>query len=452
MKRENIEKWSLGYQLLRYYIKFGVRRYYKQFIMEGKENIPDNEPVVIAPVHQNALMDPLVILLFIKRQPVCMARADIFKSPLLIQILTFFKILPIYRLRDGFSNLQNNDEIFDKAVDILSNKKMLIILPEGGHAGYRYLRPLKKGIGRIVFKAEELSDYKLGVKIIPAGIEYGNYVKFYQNIYIKFGKPIEVKDYIEKYKENPNKTIANLTTDMADRIKANMINIENKTYYKLYNNLREIYKYRLKDKLKNKSVKFPDKFNADRKLIEYLDIEFEKNPDAIDGLSTKVIKYSRGLKKLNLRNWLFNRKKYSFIVMFIQSIIQLASLPIFIYGYLNNYFPYKIPVLLGNKIKDAQFRSSIKNVSSLVLFPVFYIIQFLIVKAIFDYTIALLYLASLPITAYFALYYYFALKKLRGRFIYTSKVRRKDASILQLINLRKEIFEETDRIVDLYKE
>ncbi len=87
---------------------------------------------------------------------------------LLRSFLYFLKILPVYRIRDGFSTLKANDEIFLKTIDVLKNKNGLVILPEGDHVGFRRLRQLKKGICRVAFQADEATDFNLKIKIIPS--------------------------------------------------------------------------------------------------------------------------------------------------------------------------------------------------------------------------------------------------------------------------------------------
>jgi hypothetical protein len=91
------EKWSPGYWCLRKYICFADWLVNKKTIITGRKKIPDNTPLVIAANHQNALSDPLAILLHLKVQPVWLARADIFgKSKFIDIILKFLKIMPVF--------------------------------------------------------------------------------------------------------------------------------------------------------------------------------------------------------------------------------------------------------------------------------------------------------------------------------------------------------------------
>ena len=150
MGKDQIEKYSRRYAILKSLAGFWQNNiFYRKVIVLGLDNIHPDDHVIFAPNHQNALMDALAVLFTHKGQPVFLARADIFKKKIIASILYFLKILPVYRLRDGFNSLKGNDEIFNKTIDVLKNKNGLVILPEGDHAGFRRLRQLKKGICRV---------------------------------------------------------------------------------------------------------------------------------------------------------------------------------------------------------------------------------------------------------------------------------------------------------------
>ena len=74
---------SFGWFLFSKVIHFYLRLFYKRIIVEGKEHIPVGCPVIFAPNHQNALMDPLVVHFAARMQTVFLARADIFRIPIL---------------------------------------------------------------------------------------------------------------------------------------------------------------------------------------------------------------------------------------------------------------------------------------------------------------------------------------------------------------------------------
>ena len=79
-------------------------------------------------------------------QVVFLARADIFKGKMLIRILTFLNIMPIYRIRDGYENVKRNDEVFEKTNQVMRNRyNPLGIFPEGNHGDRRRLTEPCKG-------------------------------------------------------------------------------------------------------------------------------------------------------------------------------------------------------------------------------------------------------------------------------------------------------------------
>ena len=289
--RENIEKWSWKYWLLRHYQDFIFRLYFKTEIV-GLEKLPPNTTLIFAPNHQNALMDALGMLsLYPNWQPIFLARADIFKKPLVIKILTFLKIMPVYRIRDGFENLSLNDEIFLKTMDVLNNKNGLIILPEGNHAGFKRLRQLKKGIARIAFQAEDASNGTLNIHIVPVGLEYSNYVRFHSKFLIRIGQPFEVSKYLDLYHQNKALAYNALIAELEQGMKKEMIHIKDEEHYDAYITLCDLFTERF---IKNRKLPKTQnqKFLIDKDLVTKLDDLKEANATKFVDLMAKADKYN----------------------------------------------------------------------------------------------------------------------------------------------------------------
>ncbi len=115
MGKSNIERFSKRYAVLKSILKIWHNNFfYRRVIVLGRDNIDPNDNLIFAPNHQNALMDALAVLFTLKGQPVFLARADIFKKRFIASILYSFKLLPVYRIRDGFGTLKENDDISKK--------------------------------------------------------------------------------------------------------------------------------------------------------------------------------------------------------------------------------------------------------------------------------------------------------------------------------------------------
>ena len=204
MGKENIEKYDLFYLLLKKYADFWHNNiFYRKVIAYGKDHLDFSVPTILAPNHQNALMDALAIICTLERQLVFLARADIFKKKLVARILYRLKILPVYRIRDGFENLKQNDDTFHDTLRVMEHRNGVVILPEGSHDVHRKLRQLKKGICRIAFQTAEASDYKKEINIVPVGIEYSHYWRFRQVLTVVYGHPIHVSEYYRFIQAEP---------------------------------------------------------------------------------------------------------------------------------------------------------------------------------------------------------------------------------------------------------
>ena len=189
------------YNLLSPLVKFGTRCHYNGFVIRGTENLPRDGAYIIAPCHQQALMEPLAVLRFAPKPPVFLARADIFAKPAVRTILTFLKIMPVYRIRDGQDQLGRNKEIFDRCRDVLLDGYPLCLMAEGRHNNRHHLLNMGKGMFRIAGETQQaLGDYPL--YIVPTGIDFDEYERSYSNVVVNIGKPIAVQPFMDDYRAN----------------------------------------------------------------------------------------------------------------------------------------------------------------------------------------------------------------------------------------------------------
>lgn len=448
MAQHNIEKWDPGYALLKPYVNLVYRLYYRRISITEKSNIPKNAPVIFAPNHQNALMDALAVLYAIPGQLVFLARADIFRNKIIARILTFLKLMPVYRIRDGYNSLQNNEQVLNKVSDVLSAKRPLVIFPEGNHGHQRKLRPLKKGICRMALQAEEKNNFGLGLYIVPVALDYENYYKFHKSLLIRFGKPIAVDPYRDHYQANPSRAYIQLKNDIAKGLKDVMLHVKSSDYYDMINNLREIYRRKMLKRMKIRRLDPYSKLMADRKLAEVCDDQIYENPGEAEILNNKVDQFQRYLDRLKLKPWLFERKKHSVTGLLAAAPPFLLFFPVFLYGLVNNLFPFFLPGLANRNVKDPQFHSSIRYGGALVLFPVFYLVQLIIFSQFIDNGwLRLGYLLSLPATGYAAYQYYRLFKRWWAKWRYYM-FRRKHHQYYQKIHqLRNKIIQTVDRWV-----
>lgn len=397
-RRDDIEKWSMGYHLLKMYGSSLFHIYFPKEVV-GLDKIDFNDILIFAPNHQNALIDALAVLYTKEWQPVFLARADIFKKPLLEKILTFLKIMPVYRIRDGFSNLQLNDAIFQKTLEILQNKNSLVILPEGNHDGHRRLRQLKKGIARIAFQAEEATGNTMNIKIVPVGLEYTHYYKFGSPMLIRFGEPICVSQYYNRYKENPAVANNELMEELASKMKEQMIHIGSEEHYQAYETIRTnfapimVAQKALRNSLNNQ-------FLAAKALISELDNLAATNSAKFNEVIASANRYAQITERLGFNPNLSTSSLHKALGLLLRIPALASTLSVFIFGFANNILPLSAVAAVSSKIKDPQFVSSVRYGLGIFAFPIFHGLQAIAFWAITGNALwALCYLASLPISA-----------------------------------------------------
>jgi len=410
------EKWSLGYWMLKQYIRFVDWIINNKTILLNSDKIPKNKPILFTPNHQNALSDPMSILLHTRFQPVWLARADIFKNKLVIAILQFLKIMPVYRMRDGKENLAKNEVTFTNSVKILENNGALALFPEGAHTGKRQMIAHKKAAPRIVFMAEEMAKENLNIQIVPTGIYYSSYWKFNRNVIVNFGDPIPANQFLEEYKENPNAAALAMRNKIYDGIKPLVINIKSKKHYNDFENITELYGQHFLNR-QNKKYTIVNLFKSNKKLAESLDNLEHKVPDKIDDLVKKANSLRLLIKKYKLRSWLVNKPQKNFFQIVLNKLILLIGLPVFLYGFVFNAIPFlTIDTIVRKKIKDHAFWSTFFLSLGLIVFPIFYLIElFTIFPLLPGIWLKLAFLISLPIAGKLAFKWYILIRKTIGR-------------------------------------
>jgi 1-acyl-sn-glycerol-3-phosphate acyltransferase len=435
MGKENIEKYSSGYALLKLIAGFWHNNvFYRKVIVLGKENIKPDHHLIFAPNHQNALMDALAVLFTHKGQPVFLARADIFKRKMIASILYFLKILPVYRIRDGFSSLKGNDEIFTKTIDVLRNKNGLVILPEGDHSGFRRLRQLKKGICRVAFQSDEATDFSLKIKLIPVGLEFSHYSRFRQVLTVVYGKPIEVSEFFGLYKESPERALNELRTRLSDEIKGIMVHIESEKDYEAIDELRNMINGRYSD-----DIKIPKIFR-DRTLINKLNLLKTSDLPAYEKICSLTLQVKQEAKELNTDYRLLMKQKHplGWLIAGLAGIF--ITFPLFIFGNIFNLTFLELPTWQTRKIKDPQFVSSMKYGISLILAFVFLPVYLVLSLIIFHpWWLGLLIFFSIPLSGLFGWNYYLLYRRIMGGFRIRNYIISRDKKFALLRNEHQEL-------------
>ena len=376
-KVKKIQDFNLAYAILRYYVDITLKLSYRNIRYVGRENIPQDGAVIYAPNHTNALMDALVILAMDRRAKVFVARADIFKIPILAKIFAFLKIMPIMRMRDGLDEVRRNNETIEKAVDVLRDKVPFCIFPEGQHQAKYSSLPLSKGIFRIAFQAQEMMP-DVPLYIVPVGIRYGNFFRFRSTVSVHVVEPINVGEFIAAHKEQTTQEQMNIMReDLTERMKSSILYIPNDDDHEAkYEVCATIVKAQAK-KVKQSSAEplheLDAHFQANRLTVKQIDRLMDEQPERAAellklGREAAVLRRSRhiSLDSISIKYPVLSRilKLLFFIVALPYCIpVSVLTLPIKL-----------VCMFVCHLMKDKAFHNSARYLVNLVLWPILMII------------------------------------------------------------------------------
>ena len=149
-----------------------------RFEVSGMENIPKTGAYLLCANHISAF-DPIVIAVFMKRQPRFMGKKELFESWFLNK---FFKALGAFPVDRNAADMQ----AFRSSMDVLKQGHGLLIFSQGTRM--KDFEDSKSGVALFALKS--------GAPIIPVGIR-GSY-KFRSKIKIQAGSAIFMDQYAGK--------------------------------------------------------------------------------------------------------------------------------------------------------------------------------------------------------------------------------------------------------------
>ncbi len=124
------------------------------FRVTGRENVPMEGPVIIAPVHVSYL-DPMLVGCTAPREISYMAKQELFKNPLLAALIRSLNTFPVRR---G----ENDSAAIREALRLLQAGRALLVFPEGTRGDGEALGQVQAGL--------MMMAKRTGAPIVPIGL------------------------------------------------------------------------------------------------------------------------------------------------------------------------------------------------------------------------------------------------------------------------------------------
>lgn len=402
MGRKHIYDKDILYDLLRPIVDWCVKHSYRKVEVKGKENIPSDGAVIIAPNHCNTLMDALVVLRAFDNESVFGARADLFNKPFIAKLMYFVRILPMVRQRDGLRNVLKNNETQEVIVEILENKVRFCMYPEGKHRPAHSLQALGKGTFRAALAANSKFGEKMPVYIVPAGIEYGDYFRYRSTSLLTFGEPINVTEFVKELDtENDVQMIEPLRKELSARMSKLITFLkDDENLYKKW----ALTKMLAIDKgldYGNFGTSLYKSMLENRAIASNIDNACEEEAAKMADLLEKVESFEKKRKKKGMSIYSFTKKNTPLRAV-EKTFAALVGLPYYIFSAIVSSPMWLTYYLLKSKTRDKAFHNTVgfgvKLGLGLVLYPIYTALAFCFMD--WPYALATL-LLSIPSYSYF---------------------------------------------------
>ena len=161
------------YSILRFVIGLPFKLFFN-LKYEGLENIPNCGSIIIAGNHQ-AWFDPILIAIKVKYISSFMAKAELFRIPILNIAIKLVHGFPTRRKSTDVSSLSNAEKYIRKGYN-------LTIFPEGTRSKDGKIGRAKSGVALVACRC--------GVPVYPVGISFKRHLHFRSKITVRFGKPL----------------------------------------------------------------------------------------------------------------------------------------------------------------------------------------------------------------------------------------------------------------------
>jgi glycerol-3-phosphate O-acyltransferase / dihydroxyacetone phosphate acyltransferase len=185
--------------------------FFREIVIEGRENLPASGPLILASNHPNDLLDPLLTLFFSPTFRLRhIAKSTLFQVPLIGFILRRMRAIPVLRHKEAQGPIDYTS-FFNECVEAFREGDAIVIFPEGGSSETPFIGPLKTGVARLHFLAREQG---IDVPIIPVGINYEEGSIFRSSVLLLVAQPVDCSRFEALHASDPTAAIQELTTEI----------------------------------------------------------------------------------------------------------------------------------------------------------------------------------------------------------------------------------------------
>lgn len=368
------------YKIVRLVFQIAQRLFFGRVEVQGIENVPKSGPVLLVANHVNALVDPLVIAVYLDRPLTLTAKHTLLKNPVFGLLFRAFNVITFQRSEDvgKGAGKSRNLAALDECTRRLQAGGAICIFPEGKSHSESQLRPFKYGAARIALDYTEFGSQYDDLQIVPAALHFEKKDRLRTSVWLRFGDSISMSAWRAAH---PQGDPPELTSEIEKHVWDLTHNFENERESLLLNWASEVLVTQgtLPPMLGLDEGTYVKRLELLSRLKSGYEQLNEEHPHEISDLGERVQSYRAELYRLGIAPAEvyipMHPLRAAFFVLRELELF-LVGFPVAIWGVINHMAPLLVVRALSQMLTDDEDQwASNTLLPSIVLFPLFYVVQ-----------------------------------------------------------------------------
>jgi glycerol-3-phosphate O-acyltransferase / dihydroxyacetone phosphate acyltransferase len=361
---------AIAYCLVRTLARWVLEVFYRRIEVVGIEHLPESGPLIVTANHQNALVDPMLLLGLVPRRMVPVAKAPLFRHPVIGPFLRIVGALPVLRRQEGNVDPTRNRETFAAASARLGAGHAVLIFPEGTSQPEPTLMPLRTGAARMLLEAEATRDGMLGVALVPIGLVYHEPGTFRAGrALLSIGERVTTEDCVALYDRDPEGAAHRLTDRLSAALRRQIVEADDRETLRLLRALESIAHAGVPSDARAATARTAWMQGAMRAYRHFRETE----PARVARFRADVERYLADLERTGLSDrGLAQPYSAGDVLRYAlrAGISLLLALPLAAWGLASHVLPYTLTSLILRRIKpEPDEEATYKIIGSVVIYP-----------------------------------------------------------------------------------
>ena len=392
-------------------VQIALRIYFQRIEVTGLEHVPLDTPVIFVMNHPNALVDPVFLLCLAPRRVSFLAKAPLFRMPVIGYLVKAMDSLPVYRQQDEGADMRKNQETFIAARKLLAGGGTIGICPEGVSHDAPGLKPIKTGAARISLAAVSTGEVS-NLKIVPAGLYYTSKTSFRSSALLYFGNPISVTPVTLDSDGSPPRDAVRQLSDHIEKALRNVI-LDAQHEEELLTTARaeRIFSSAGDDTVADSAASLKDELRLQQRFIKAYSVLQKLQPERLRKLEVRMVRFEEELEQAGVDAEQLSPPSSTLSVFFTilkRSLLFVLMLGPALLGTVAHYPAYRLGGYLATRFSadSEDVISTVKIISAMLLFPLTWLVLTVVAYVTLGWIVAVGVLIVVPICGYIAIRFF----------------------------------------------